>query len=173
MAGRTASVCRSVDEKRSARRLEVGIGFEVGHALPHRLEQFLRAEWFAQAVGGAELGRKAEIVGRRRLSVAEHEARHRDDRHAGTVLVERMDRFDPVHARHEDVANDQIERAGFDRRNAGTPICHKRHVVAVLFEHHLDRTAHSDVVIHHQDSQHGSPLALTRAPPPGANQFII
>jgi hypothetical protein len=82
------------------------------------------------------------------------------------MLVERVDRFDPVHARHENVANDQIECTRFDRRNPGTAICRNRYVVAVLFKHHLDGTAHRGVVVHH--------LAwLMRVLPQTANQHFI
>src|SRR5690349_2529174 len=89
----------SVARAPSADPLQIGRR-PIGNALAHGREELVRTKRLAQAASGAELGRERQIIGRRRLAVAKHEARHRNYRNVRADLVEGLNALDAVHAGH-------------------------------------------------------------------------
>jgi len=75
-------------------------------------------------------------------------ANHRD---RWRVPVEHPDRFEPVHAGHENVDDDHVELLVLDGRDGAAPVLGGRDVVPSTLQHRLDDVAYALVVIDNEN----------------------
>ena len=73
--------------------------------------------------------RKKSVLGR---AAAGRIARHHDDRHVRRVLAQNADGLEPVHARHDDVDDHDVEREGLDRAHRRVPAFGDHDAIAFL-----------------------------------------
>ena len=115
-------------------------------------QQVRRPERLLQAGDRAELGRHGqEVRGGVRLR-RDRPAGDDDDRNLRPVLANHPHGFEPIHSRHEDVEEQQIEISGLAQCQALSAVVGSDHAMAGAFEQQADGHLDRRIVIHDQYS---------------------
>src|SRR5262245_36283280 len=144
----------------SRRSVSGDVGGAGGATGLDRVDQVAALEGLAQAQGGAEIEGLVEEI---RHGFAAHRiAGHGDDRYVGGVFAENLDGLQPVHAWHEDIDDEHVERERLDGAHGGVPTLGDHHRVSGAFQDHPDGDTNRNFVVDHEDACHEESLPLIR-----------
>src|SRR5580704_10654890 len=73
-------------------------------------------------------------------------------------------RFESVHAGHEDVDHQEVDTSRCEHRNAGAAIGGDRYLMSVPLEHKPDRRPHRLIAVDHENACHRRPPYHPHAP---------
>src|SRR5882724_2819759 len=126
----------------------------LGQAVADELQELGGAEGLADGAGGAEGHAHAEIV-EAIFRIGQDSAGHADDRQAGGDAADGADGLEAVLVRHEDVADDEIERHFREFAQALVAVAGRDDLEAGIGERLLDELAEQLIVVDHENAGHG------------------
>src|SRR5205809_1603863 len=139
-------------------------GRALAQQFPNHLEQLAWFERLDQRAGRAQSRR-----GLQHLDLSgPAPTRHAADPRLGMLGTKGADHFQPVPLGHEDVHQNEIGTLLALQAQPGVPVGCFQHLVASCLERDADRAPKHAIIIHHQDSCHGTSMSSAMNPVPAA-----